>query len=48
MARRYGKGRAGARRRTRARGRAQAGAPKTAGRAKGRMSHDWRVGRVWK
>jgi hypothetical protein len=46
MARRYGKGRAGARRRTRARGRAQAGAPKTAGRARG-VAHDWTIGR-WK
>jgi len=47
---RYGgyKGRAGTRRRTRARGRGYAGSAKTAGRAKGRTAHDWTVGKVWK
>jgi len=51
MARRYGngyKGRAGTRRRTRGRGRGYVGSQKTAGRAKGRMAHDWTVGKVWK
>jgi hypothetical protein len=42
------KGRAGTPRRTRGRGRGYAGAPRTAGRAKGRMAHDWTVGKVWK
>jgi hypothetical protein len=48
---RYGngyKGRARTRRRTRARGRGYKGSAKTAGRAKGRRAHDWRVGKVWK
>jgi hypothetical protein len=48
---RYGngyKGRAATRRRMRARGRGYAGSPRTAGRAKGRMAHDWTVGKVWK
>jgi hypothetical protein len=48
---RYGsgyKGRAGTRPRMRARGRGYAGSAKTAGRAKGRMAHDWTVGKLWK
>jgi hypothetical protein len=48
---RYGNGyngRAATRRRIRARGRTYAGSPKTAGRARGRLAHDWRVGKVWK
>jgi hypothetical protein len=48
---RYGNGylgRAGARRRTRARGRRYGGAPRTAGRARG-VAHDWTAGRkVWR
>jgi hypothetical protein len=43
-----GGGRAGTRRRMRARGRGYVGSAKTAGRAKGRMAHDWTVGKVWK
>jgi hypothetical protein len=45
---RYGngyKGRGGTHRRMRARGRGYMGSAKTAGRAKGRMAHDWTVGR---
>jgi hypothetical protein len=45
---RYGggyKGRVGTRRRMRARNRGYGGSPKTAGRAKGRMAHDWTVGK---
>jgi hypothetical protein len=43
------KGRAGTRRRrTRARGRTYAGSPRTAGRARGRLAHDWTAGKVWK
>jgi hypothetical protein len=48
---RYGngyKGRAARRRRTRGRGRGYVGSQKTAGRARGRRSHDWTVGKVWK
>ena len=48
---RYGsgyKGRAARRRRMRSRNRAYGGSPKTAGRAKGRLAHDWTIGRVWK
>ena len=48
---RYGngyKGRAATRRRRKSRGRGYMGSPKTAGRAKGRMAHDWTVGKVWK
>jgi hypothetical protein len=48
---RYGNGykrRAGTRRRTRARGRPHVASAKTAGRAKGRMAHDWTVGKLWK
>jgi hypothetical protein len=41
-------GRAARRRRTRARGRGYKGSARTAGRAKGRMAHDWTVGKVWK
>ena len=44
---RYGngyKGRAGSRRRMRARNRAYGGSPKTAGRARGRKAHDLTVG----
>jgi hypothetical protein len=44
---RYGngyKGRAGTRRR-RARNRGYVGSAKTSGRAKGRMAHDWTVGK---
>jgi hypothetical protein len=44
----YKGGRAGTRRRMRARGRGYVGSAKTAGRAKGRMAHDWTVGKVWK
>jgi hypothetical protein len=47
---RYGNGylgRAGARRRKRARGRGQAGSPRTAGRARGSVAHDLTVG-TWK
>jgi hypothetical protein len=49
--RRVGNGRLGrgrTRRRMRARGRGYVGSSKTAGRAKGRMAHDWTVGKVWK
>jgi hypothetical protein len=45
---RYGngyKGRAGTRRRRKFRSRGYMGSPKTAGRAKGRMAHDWTVGK---
>jgi hypothetical protein len=45
---RYGngyKGRAAARRRTKSRDRGYVGSAKTAGRAKGRMAHDWTVGK---
>ena len=45
---RYGNGylgRAATRRRMRSRGRGYAGSSKTAGRAKGRMGHDWTVGK---
>jgi hypothetical protein len=46
---RYGNGykgeRASTRGRMRARNRAYGGSPKTAGRAKGRMAHDWTVGK---
>jgi len=42
------KGRARTRGRMKSRGRGYAGSAKTAGRAKGRMAHDWTVGRVWK
>ena len=48
---RYGngyKGRVGTRRRTRGRRRGHTRSQKTAGRAKGRVSHDWTVGKVWK
>ena len=48
---RYGngyKGRAAARRRMKSRARGYAGSAKTAGRARGRTAHDWRVGKVWK
>jgi hypothetical protein len=43
-------GRGSTRRRMRARnrGRGYVGSAKTAGRAKGRMAHDWTVGKVWK
>jgi len=47
---RYGngyKGRGGTRRRRRGRGRPHVNSAKTAGRAKGRLAHDWTVGR-WK
>ena len=39
------KGRAGRRRRMKSRNRGYVGSAKTAGRAKGRMAHDWTVGR---
>jgi hypothetical protein len=45
---RYGngyKGRAATRRRMRARDLGYVGSSKTAGRAKGRMAHDWTVGK---
>jgi hypothetical protein len=44
---RYGNGYKGrtATRRRRARNRGYVGSPKTAGRAKGRMAHDWTVGK---
>ncbi len=42
------KGRAARRRRMRSRDRGYVGSPKTAGRARGRMAHDWTVGKVWK
>ena len=45
---RYGngyKGRGGTRRRRKSRGRGYMGSPKTAGRAKGRMAHDWTLGK---
>jgi hypothetical protein len=45
---RYGngyKGRAATRRRIKSRGRGYVGSSKTAGRAKGRMAHDWTVGK---
>ena len=38
-------GRAATRRRMRARNRGYAGSQKTAGRAKGRVGHDWTVGK---
>ena len=41
-------GRAATRGRKRARNRGYVGSAKTAGRAKGRMAHDWTVGKVWK
>jgi hypothetical protein len=47
---RYGngyEGRGGTRRRRKSRGRRYVGSPKTAGRAKGRMAHDWTVG-TWR
>jgi hypothetical protein len=44
----YKWGRAGTPRRMRSRGRGYVGSAKTAGRAKGRMAHDWTVGEVWK
>ena len=47
---RYGngyKGRGGTRRRMRALNRGYVGSAKTAGRAKGRMAHDWTVG-MWR
>jgi hypothetical protein len=48
---RYGtghRGRGGTRRRMKSRNRGYVGSSKTAGRAKGRMAHDWTVGKVWK
>ena len=48
---RYGNGykaRGGTRRRMKFRNRGYVGSPKTAGHAKGRMAHDWTVGKVWK
>jgi hypothetical protein len=45
---RYGngyKGRAATRRRMRSRSRGYVGSAKSAGRAKGRMAHDWTVGK---
>ena len=39
------KGRARTHGRMKSRGRGYAGSPKTAGRAKGRMAHDWTVGK---
>jgi hypothetical protein len=48
---RYGnarKGKASTRRRRKSRGRGYAGSARTAGHAKGRMAHDWTVGKVWK
>jgi hypothetical protein len=47
---RYGgyKGRGGRRRRMKSRNRGHVTSSKTAGRAKGRMAHDWTVGKVWK
>jgi hypothetical protein len=42
------KGRAATRRRMKSRGRGYAGSARTAGRAKGRMAHDWTVGKVWR
>jgi hypothetical protein len=42
------KGRARTRGRMKSRGRGYVGSSKTAGRAKGRMAHDWTVGKVWK
>ena len=42
------KGRGGTRRRMKSRNRGYVGSSKTAGRAKGRMAHDWTVGKVWK
>jgi hypothetical protein len=45
---RYGggyKGRGGTRRRRKSRSRSYAGSARTAGRAKGRMAHDWTVGK---
>jgi hypothetical protein len=42
------KGRARRRGRMKSRGRGYVGSSKTAGRAKGRMAHDWTVGKVWK
>jgi hypothetical protein len=45
---RYGNGylgRGGTRRRMRARNRGYVGSAKTAGHAKGRMAHDWTVGK---
>jgi hypothetical protein len=50
-AERYGngyKGRGGTRRRMKPRNRRYGGSARTAGRAKGRMAHDWTVGKVWK
>jgi hypothetical protein len=41
----YKGGRVGTRRRMRARSRGYMGSPKTAGRAKGRTTPDWTVGR---
>jgi hypothetical protein len=49
--RRVGNGRlrkARTRGRMKSRGRGYLGSSKTAGRAKGRMAHDWTVGKVWK
>ena len=45
---RYGngyKGRGGTRRRMKSRNRGYVGSAKSAGRAKGRMAHDWTVGK---
>ena len=45
---RYGngyKGRGGTRRRMKSRNRGYVGSARTAGRAKGRMAHDWTVGK---
>jgi hypothetical protein len=45
---RYGngyKGRGGTRRRMKSRNRGYVGSAKTAGQAKGRMAHDWTVGK---
>jgi hypothetical protein len=45
---RYGngyKGRGGTRRRMKSRNRGYVGSAKTAGRAKGRIAHDWTVGK---
>jgi hypothetical protein len=41
-------GRAATRGRMKSRNRGYGGSSKTAGRAKGRMAHDWTVGKVWK
>jgi hypothetical protein len=41
-------GRAATRRRMTSRHRGYKGSARTAGRAKGRLAHDWTVGKVWK